>query len=288
MNYEQFVCAMLACAERKVSASEIVEKQEILKNNGVIAVGISIRNLTTNVAPVVYLEDYFKRYESGETIEALTEHLLKRSRSAPPAPAWDYEEILDFRKIRHKIVYKLVDAQRNERLLKEVPNLPVLDFAIIFYIIIPVNETENCSVLIRNAHMNLWKLPISVLYQCAKENTPKLCPPRFCTLSDMVEEYFGEAVPDCPLYVLTNETGVNGASVLLYPHMPKLIYEYLRGNYYLLPASIHEFLVVQEDAELSPEHLKAIVREVNETQIEKEELLSDHVYYFDGNIITKM
>ena len=81
---------------------------------------------------------------------------------------------------------------------------------------------------------------------------------------------------------------MNGAAVLLYPEMPKLIYETLGGNYYLLPSSVHEFLVVPEERGIKPEELKKIVREVNETQLEREDFLSDEIYYFDGEIITKM
>lgn len=288
MNYEQFIHAMLECAKTKLSESEHVEKQEILKNNGVVAIGLSIRNKGENTAPIIYLEEYYKRYCLGETIEMLTEHLLSRSRSAPPAPMWKYEDILDFRKVKRQVVYKLINAERNQKLLKEVPNLPMLDLAIVFYVLVPVNDCENCSILIRNAHMDYWELPISLLYQCAKENTQRLCPYSLSPLADVLEQYIGELAVDSPLIVLSNETGVNGASAILYPQMPKRIYQYVGRNYYLLPSSIHEFLIMPEDKHILPEHLKEIVQDVNENHIAEEEILSDSVYYFDGEIITKM
>ena len=288
MNYEQFIYAMLECAKSKLSESELVEKQEILKNNGVVAIGLSIRNKGGNTAPIVYLEDYYRQYCVGESIEALTEHLLNISRSAPPVPMWNYEDILDFRKVRHQIVYKLISAKRNQKLLREVPNLPMMDFAIVFYVLVQTKKGECGSVLIRNTHMNYWELPISLLYQCAKENTPKLCPYRIFPLSELVEDYLGTSVPKSPLIVLSNENGINGASAILYPQMPKRIYEYVGRNYYLLPSSIHEFLIVPENEMTDPQNLKEIVQDVNENHIAREELLSDSVYYFDGNIITKM
>ena len=107
------------------------------------------------------------------------------------------------------MIYKLINARRNQALLKKVPNLPLLDFAIVFYVMIPVNETENCSVLIQNVHMNYWKLPISVLYECAKENTEKLCPYVFRPLSEYVENYTGEYIPGSEFYILSNEMGLN-------------------------------------------------------------------------------
>ena len=99
------------------------------------------------------------------------------------------------------------------------------------------------------------------------------------------EEYIDE---DCPIRVLSNETGINGAAALLYPKMPEYIYKTVGGNYYLLPSSVHEFLIVPEKKGINPSELVAIVREVNRTEIEKEEFLSDDIYYFNHDIITKM
>ena len=48
------------------------------------------------------------------------------------------------------------------------------------------------------------------------------------------------------------------------------------------------FLIVQEDPALRAKNLIAMVREVNATLIQKEELLSDHIYHFNGHNITKI
>lgn len=288
MNYEQFICAMMECTKKKLSETEILEKQEILKNNGVVSVGLAIRRLDKNVAPIIYLEEFYQKYLLGAEIETLCAFLVEKSRNAQAAPVCNYEEIMDFRKIRKQVVYKLINAKKNEKFLREVPNLPILDFAIVFYWMIPMGDFEYGSVLIRNTHMNLWKLPISVLYQCAKENTPRLCPYVFRSLTEYMEEMVGEMIEDSPLYILSNRMGINGASVILYPGMPGKIYERLQRKFYLLPSSIHEFLVVPENDFLRPENLRNMVKEVNETHIREEELLSDHIYYFNGNIVTKM
>lgn len=288
MSYEQFICAMLECTKKKLSQTEIIEKQEVLKNNGVISVGLAIRSLDKNVAPIIYLEEFYQKYLLGAEIETLCEFLLEKSRNAPSAQVCNYEEIMDFGKICKQVVYKLINAKKNEQLLQEVPNLPILDFAVVFYWMVPMGGFEYGSVLIKNTHMDMWKLPISVLYQCAKENTPRLCPYVFRPLAEYMEEMLGEMMMDSPLHILSNEMGINGASVILYPGMPGIIYEKLQKKYYLLPSSVHEFLVVPENSFLKPENLRSMVKEVNETQIREEELLSDHIYYFNGNIVTKM
>ena len=288
MNYDQFVCAMLECTAKKVSEEELVEKQEVLKNNGVIAVGLTLRNRRSQIAPIIYMEDFYRKYCLGASLEVLSDFFLQRSRNLPTEPGCNYCEMQDFAKIKDQVVYKLVNAKKNEKLLREVPHLPILDFAIVFYWMVPAGDSEYGSVLIRNSHMDLWKLPISVLYQCAKKNTPGLLPYTFAPLGEFIKNYSGEMLEESSLYILTNRLGMNGSAALLYPEMPGKIYKYIKSSYYLLPSSIHEFLVVPEHELILPENLKEMVQEVNATQVSAEEFLSDHIYYFDGNIITEM
>ena len=288
MNYEQFVLAMMECVKGMLPESAIVERQEVLKNNGVKAIGISIRENGNIAAPIIYLKEFYDWYREGISIEELASDLIDYGRTVPEIPLWDYRKMSDFEQIKDLVVYKLINADKNQELLKNVPNLPLLDFAVIFYVMIPVDECENCSMLIKNEHMNNWKLPISLLYHYAKTNTQRLCPYVIKPLAEVVNQQFAIPLPDSPLIMLSNETGVNGASVLLYPEIPNLIFDYVGKNYYLLPSSIHEFLIVPEEEGINPLNLKEIVREVNENHLEQEEFLSDSIYYFNGNIITKM
>ena len=288
MNYEQFICAMLECTRNKLFETEVVERQEVLKNNGIVMVGLSIRNLEKNAAPVIYLDEYYNAYLKGRPLEDLSECLVEKSRKTPELPQWERDMLLDFSLLKDKIVYKLVNAQENEKLLKEAPNLPLLDFAIVFYLHLPISEAESGTILIRNEHLKLWNCPISRLYEYAKKNTPEICPPMLCPLTALIEAAGEVWEEECPILVLTNETGVYGATAVLYQEIPQLIYQEVGGNYYLLPSSIHEFLIVPEKEDTVPGELRAIVREVNRTEIAKEEFLSDQIYYFNGEIITKM
>lgn len=288
MNYEQFIDAMLECTRRKLPGTDIVEVQEVQKNNGVKLVGLVIRRHDFGIAPVVYMDEFYKRYMSGQSIENLSSMLLERCRHIPEMSHWNFEEFKDFRKIQDKIVYKLINAEENKELLKEIPHLPILDFAIVFFMMLEVSENETGSILIKNSQMDLWNCPISLLYEYAKRNTPVLCPPVLCLLSEVVGVLEKECFDNAPIYLLTNKSGVNGAAALLYPNMPGNIYAMIGRNYYLLPSSIHEFLIVPDEHGSTPEVLKSIVREVNATQVEKEDFLSDDIYYFDGDIITKM
>ena len=82
--------------------------------------------------------------------------------------------------------------------------------------------------------------------------------------------------------VVSNERGLNGAASLFYPDQMDKVAEKIGGDYYILPSSIHEQLVVPDDGNMSSVDLGNMVREVNATQVSPEERLSDEVYHYDS------
>lgn len=286
MDYDQFIYAITQCIENELYESESVEKQEVLKNNGVVFKGITIKKKGEKIAPVIYLQDYYERFQSGDSLEDLAQELIELSRKLPFVPRWNYGDVLDFPKMKSKIVYRLINAKENEELLKDIPSLPILDLAIVFYIIVDSRENERCSIMVKNSHLAYWNVSVGEVYECAKHNTPRLFPYTLMPVDAFAKYFAGETLEKSPLLVLSNLRGMNGAAVLLYYRMPERIYQYVGGNYYLIPSSIHEFIIVPWEPFLSAEDLKLMVKDVNAHHIAKEEILSDHIYYFDGNNIT--
>ncbi|MFI3212462.1 MAG: DUF5688 family protein [Eubacteriales bacterium] len=82
------------------------------------------------------------------------------------------------------------------------------------------------------------------------------------------------------MYVLTNQKRVNGAATILYKNLLQEIAEQMNRNFILLPSSIHEVIVIPEQDDLEVQNFNDMVREVNETQLEPEEVLADHAYYY--------
>lgn len=57
--------------------------------------------------------------------------------------------------------------------------------------------------------------------------------------------------------------------------------ERVGGDFYILPSSIHEILLVKDDETFDINRLEDMVKEVNETQVAPEDLLTDSVYHYD-------
>lgn len=52
-------------------------------------------------------------------------------------------------------------------------------------------------------------------------------------------------------------------------------------GFYILPSSIHEILIVPGNGEENAGELGEMVRDVNRTEVRREEVLSDHIYEYD-------
>ena len=85
-----------------------------------------------------------------------------------------------------------------------------------------------------------------------------------------------------PMFCLTNKAKMNGASLLLQEDIRKQIGECLGSDYFVIPSSIHEVLIIPDNGIFQVPELNAMVKEVNETQVEREEQLSDKVQFCDG------
>ena len=100
---------------------------------------------------------------------------------------------------------------------------------------------------------------------------------------DEAKEMAMQMMPDIPdtMYVLTNDTKVNGAAAILNDDIRQEIAEKV-GDFYMLPSSIHETLIIPKDAGMEFKELEQMVQEVNQTQVAPGERLSDHVYEYDA------
>lgn len=82
------------------------------------------------------------------------------------------------------------------------------------------------------------------------------------------------------MYILTNSVGINGATSIIYKDAIRNFADKLKTDFYILPSSIHEVILVPYEDSISREELKDMVNEVNCTQVPVEEILSDRVYIY--------
>ena len=98
---------------------------------------------------------------------------------------------------------------------------------------------------------------------------------------EMLQESIRESSQIPTFFVVTNKQRIDGAGVLFYPEMMDNLAEVFDQNYFILPSSIHEMLVLPDNGEISADELRTMVAEVNATQVAPAERLTNNVYHYD-------
>ena len=80
---------------------------------------------------------------------------------------------------------------------------------------------------------------------------------------------------------LTNRRKQFGASLILHEDILRRAGEVLGSNYFVLPSSIHETLLVPDIGSMDVQWFCSTVKEINEERVEACEQLSDKVQYYD-------
>lgn len=212
--------------------------------------------------------DEFKMY-AGSTPESCEE--------------WEDTEqgMLSYGEIRPKIFYRIVSIRDHQPLIDRCPHIRFFDMAITFRWLVHENEDGISSALIEYDHLEYWGISEEEIIQTAVRNTPRLFPAQRCRILDIIRQWLDLGGPDLPLYVLTNSRGINGASVMFYKDILKEFGEEIDQDFYILPSSIHEVLLIGKEEVKDPKDLAQIVLEANQTVVSKEEFLSNQVFYFD-------
>lgn len=293
MSYEEFVQEIVRLLRGRTGDGVQASVYSSLKNNGFRRVGIRFSEEGSRVSPTIYLEEFYDRYRAGAEAGELSGELLKLYRRIRPDPAWEGEKVQRYEEIKDRIVYKLVNRGQNEELLKQTPYMPYLDLAVLFCVLMEADPASGrvTTMLIQYEQLSWWDVSAEAVYRQAAKNTERLLPCECSALGLLIEELLqlqGEAAEKAEelsgeesMYVMTNRMRSFGASAVLYPGCLEAMADYFQENFFVLPSSIHEMILIPESRAASKERLDAIVREVNAGMVSREDFLSDHTYYYD-------
>ena len=272
MNYTEFMNAMLCEIRGQVDAQVRTELYTVTKNNGTRRTGILFKQEDSNLAPTIYLEEFYQKYLKGQQVPDLADSICSIYQEIRVKKTCDCQNLFDFNHVKEHIVYKLIRRDANEELLKQIPYESFLDLAVVYYIQIDTTRFGSAAIQIRNEHLRYWRVEKEEIRRLAEKNTPRIYPVQIRQIVRF-------------MYVATNEQCSLGAAVMRYPDFREKVRGMIRGDFYILPSSIHEVILVPESFGLEPERMQEMVKEINQTGVAPEEVLSDSVYYFDGEEI---
>lgn len=278
MTYESY----LVCLEEKIleraTAKETVKRVRILKNNSVKLDGFSYCVEGHREHPTVYVNEYYREDLTEMELADIADMVLKTQRECRLFSSKGVDLMMDFERMKKQIHCRLISRERNEQLLEEIPWLPWLDLAIVFYFQVPEYLVQHATVLIYTKHMEYWGVTIKEVSQAAAENMADM--PVFL---ESMESFLGGSDYEplsSGMHILSNVQKEYGAAVIIDPRVQRMCLQRLGESYYVIPSSIHELLLLPESLATGRDDLDMLIREVNETCVSREEYLGEHAYFY--------
>lgn len=268
----------------KERTGAFVSVRNVIKNNGMILTGMSIREADKDIAPTIYIDRCIEEVLARKiTVEDLVdeivriyeEHKDKNPISKGFAPDKDY--------ILGRVELKLVNKGMNKELLREVPHRDFLDLAVMYIVVVEGGDNVYASFLIRNEILEAYGITQEELEEAAAKNTYNTGF-EMISMAQIMKQLtgcdMGMTEEDNPMYVISNRARQNGANAMLFRQLFVDLSNKLESDLFIIPSSIHEVIAVPTMANLQESDLVNMVREINNTQVSLEERLSYSVYKF--------
>lgn len=293
MNDKQFYKEFYSALEKAMESSggRLIE-MEIPKNNSSMK-GITIKFDNISMAPTVYPDFYYQDWQSGQSMNDIVSKI--RSELIKTAPELSRFSInsLNRNSATTHLQAAIVGYENNKEWLKDVPHERVADLAV--FAKWRMDTAVPGSVMtakITEPLLAQLKLTKEEALKIAKSNSARSA--KFESMDTlmrnmMIDDGMDRELADMmfptqstPLSVLTSESGIDGAALIACPEVLKAISKEIGEEFYILPSSIHEALILPKSFTDDVEDLKQMVQSVNQSDVPMEDRLSNEVYEFDG------
>lgn len=291
MYYRTFVKKMREQVQEQLGEKYQVEIVTNSKLNAAEKTGLTIRRTQElqQVVPVIYLEECYEQYLKNQNFMECVEMICtvyenqKENEETIMTALKNMENVRSWEQIKDRIFPMIVSERENENLKEQYVYKNYLDFLVLY--IVRISEVEIGNIKITNKMLEMWGISVEELDSQAMNNM-KADGYQVKGMRRMLQESCPEMMNDIGeeedevMYVLTNKEKYFGAAGILL--CAELFQELIgKNNFYILPSSVHELILVKDDEGCDMQGLSAMVRCVNEEQVDREERLSDHAYYYD-------
>lgn len=290
MEYKDFLCATIFRLTKFFGDKADIDIYESLKNNGSIRKGIIIKEKDNNIGPVIYMDEFYERFNKGVPLEIITNDVIRFYNKIICPYNWKCDEIMNFECIKDKLAVKLINYTKNKEYLKSYPNIRYLDLSVIFYVVLEIKKEGIATVVISYDQMDKWGISKRELFDLAVKNSCRILPAKFSSMQDTLKELMYDNEEDISgeitgeedvMYVLTNDYKNCGAACIIYNGVLDMIGDILKRNFFIIPSSIHEVIIVPATENVNPMKLDEIINDINGTLVPEEEFLGNHCYIYD-------
>ena len=244
--------------------------------------GIIVRQAGKSIAPVFYYEDLYSSYCNGTSLEQCMRDVVKfvTGRSMPDDNF--REQLISWEFICDKLIVKLINQKRNSSLLSESPYMTFGDMALIAQIYLDDESLGKGAITVDQDLIRLWNKSKKAVFSRAMENMNK-----YTIMAIDLLDYAGDGKtidPETPkIYVYSYDAPFPGASAIIRNDKLHEFANNKEKDFYLLPVSMHEVLLIEYKEDISKEFLYGMLYSINTDKGLSDSMISDEVYLLRRN-----
>jgi len=238
----------------------------------------------SGMVPVFYTEDLYQIFSEEADWEALFRYVETMRKQKPGD--FDAEWITEWKSARKMVKPYVVNYKRNQELLTNSQSVyqVILDLAVVYYLNLP-SEQGWGLVPVSAGMLKNWGITAEELQEQSRKNVVYEI--------KSLRQLLGKGIPwmnaeekteEDSLLCLSNKETFRGAAGMLIGDCLRDKAQEEHCNFYILPSSIHEVILVKDDGiGEHAESLKQMVSEINADPaiLPISDYLSDSVYYYD-------
>ena len=291
LRYEGFRNVVLSQMKKRLEGYwgiREISRREAVRNNDTVMDMLLVELVDGRAAPILYLQDLYKTYQEGAGMEEILQGLCEMfiTYSSMPAPVEHQLSTLldDFEKVRPLISFRLINGARNKRRMQGKPFSRLGEVRLAYQIQVGDGHGGIYATQIPNAMLEEWDIDEAELHEIALSNMELeknylLQPMEEATGIRIDPSVKPEDRPD--IYILTSKWKINGATVIFSDEVRQKVGAQVGGDYYLLPSSIHEWVVIPKRWARGKDEMEQLMQDSSDDPAGDEEFLSNHVYEYD-------
>ena len=292
MNFEEFKKQLMQDIPEQISsdAKIFVEENEVNKLQNESYQGIVVRKEGDAIGVTLNVSAMYDHMDFNDTPyeEMLSSAVDIVERGFEESPEIDVANLTNYEAMKEKLIIQVVPTQGNEEMLMNIPHHEMEDMSVVYRLNMGNDGDSRATILVTNNLLDNYGINADQLRQDALTYAPINEPAVIQNMADVLKEMMGPEMADMipedtmPMFVASVPDRIQGAGILAYPEFMEQAQETMGGDFFVLPSSVHECILLPDNGEMNRAELEAMVQEVNATQVEPGERLSDNVYHYDS------
>lgn len=287
LDFDVFLEEIIKRIQRKLGEGYRVEAVDLAGLNGTVRHSLLVARHGADVRPYINVDGYYQEYVRGMSMDRAVGRIMERALENANINERVKPYLLDWDFVKGRLRGKLINTEKNRAFLQNVPGREYLDLSLVYNIhLTEVADGEDHLVQISNEQLLLWDVDENTLHKELMKSMGGVEHALFADLSRFLAPF---SKPVCKereknfvTYILGNKDCGYGAVQMCNRKALKEIAEYVGGDFWILPGSVHELIVVpcSLGQENHIEELAQLVREANDGMVPPEQILSYHVYRY--------